>query len=86
MANALQPTLGGTSNAFVDKIAPIAPSPVTTASPLPGPNSYGWNNTSVTVALNSTDNPAVPGSSKSSSLSAGPRISDCKLWWEIVLP
>src|SRR5438552_856108 len=29
--------------------------PVTTATALPGPNTNGWNNTNVTVSLNSTD-------------------------------
>jgi hypothetical protein len=52
--NALQPTLAGVINAFVAK---IAPTPVTSANLSPGPNSYGWNNTSVTVYLNATENP-----------------------------
>jgi len=60
-ANALQPTLGGVQNAFVAKIAGDDTPPTSTAMPSPGPNSYGWNNTSVTVALNAIDNPGGSG-------------------------
>jgi hypothetical protein len=35
--------------------------PVTTAASSPSPNSYGWNNTNVTVQLNATDNPGGSG-------------------------
>jgi uncharacterized repeat protein (TIGR03803 family) len=35
--------------------------PTTTANPLPVPNSYGWNNTNVTVTLDATDNPGGSG-------------------------
>ncbi len=35
--------------------------PVTTASTLPGPNGNGWNNSNVTVTLNSTDNGSARG-------------------------
>jgi hypothetical protein len=60
-ANALQPTLGGVQNAFVAKIAGDDTPPTSTAMPSPVPNSYGWNNTSVTVALNAIDNPGGSG-------------------------
>jgi hypothetical protein len=35
--------------------------PTTTAISSPSPNSYGWNNTNVTVTLNATDNPGGSG-------------------------
>jgi hypothetical protein len=35
--------------------------PVTTATPVPGPNANGWNNTNVTVNLNATDQPGGSG-------------------------
>ncbi len=35
--------------------------PTTTATPSPGPNVNGWNNTTVTVALAATDNPGGSG-------------------------
>jgi hypothetical protein len=35
--------------------------PVTSATPVPAPNSNGWNNTNVTVTLNSTDNQGGTG-------------------------
>ena len=35
--------------------------PTTTATASPGSNSYGWNNTDVTVNLNATDNPGGSG-------------------------
>src|SRR5262249_44794716 len=35
--------------------------PITTATPTPGPNSSGWNNTSVTVALSAVDNSGGTG-------------------------
>jgi hypothetical protein len=62
-ANALQSTLAGSQNAFVAKIASIQDTtpPATTAIPSPGPNGYGWNNTSVTVALSAIDNPGGSG-------------------------
>jgi hypothetical protein len=44
------------TNGPVDNIPPT-----TTATPSPGPNSHGWNNTNVTVNLNSTDNPGGSG-------------------------
>jgi hypothetical protein len=61
LANALQPTLGGFENAFIARIASDTILPVTTATPSPIPNSNGWNNTSVTIALNATDNPGGSG-------------------------
>jgi hypothetical protein len=62
-ANALQSTNAGSQNAFVAKIASIQDTtpPATTAMPSLGPNSYGWNNTSVTVALSAIDNPGGSG-------------------------
>ena len=54
-AGAFQTTYAGEGDAFVTKIASENSLPITTAIPSPGPNSNGWNNTSVTVALNSTD-------------------------------
>jgi len=61
-AGAFQTTFGNSNlEGFVTKIASINPDtipPITTATPLPGANSYGWNNTNVTVTLNSTDNEA----------------------------
>ena len=35
--------------------------PVTTATPVPSPNSNGWNNTSVTLTLDATDNSGGSG-------------------------
>ena len=35
--------------------------PTTSVNASPGPNSYGWNNTNVTVNLNATDNPGGSG-------------------------
>jgi hypothetical protein len=35
--------------------------PITNATPSPGPNRYGWNNTNVTINLNATDNPGGSG-------------------------
>jgi hypothetical protein len=35
--------------------------PTTTATASPGPNSYGWNNTNVTVTLSGTDNAGGSG-------------------------
>src|SRR4029077_3292852 len=35
--------------------------PTTLATPSPGPNSNGWNNTSVSVSLTATDNPGGSG-------------------------
>jgi len=35
--------------------------PTTLATPFPGPNSNGWNNTSVSVSLTATDNPGGSG-------------------------
>ena len=45
----------GNSHGFIRYSLDSTP-PVTTASPSPGPNSNGWNNTDVTVTLSSTDN------------------------------
>jgi hypothetical protein len=62
--NPLQPALDGIADAFVVKIASVGSDttpPTTTANPSPGPNSNGWNNTSVTVTLNATDNPGGSG-------------------------
>jgi hypothetical protein len=44
-------------NAVVKQVVPPDKTPpVTTATPSPGPNVNGWNNTNVTVTFNSTDN------------------------------
>ena len=45
----------GNSHGFIRYSQDAIP-PVTTATPSPGPNSNGWNNTDVTVTLSSTDN------------------------------
>jgi Beta-propeller repeat len=63
--NAIQSSSGGGPyDAFVSKIGSIgsdnAP-PTTTAIPSPGPNSYGWNSTNVTVNLSATDNAGGSG-------------------------
>jgi hypothetical protein len=60
-ASALQSTLRGAENIFVAKISSDNIPPTTTAIPSPGPNGNGWNNTSVTVELNATDNPGGSG-------------------------
>jgi hypothetical protein len=55
---------GGGYDAFVAKIASISSDttpPITTATPSPIRNVYGWNNTNVTVSLNATDNPGGSG-------------------------
>jgi hypothetical protein len=52
---AFQTTYAGNGDAFVTKIASENTLATISAIPSPGPNSYGWNNTSVTVALNATD-------------------------------
>ena len=63
--NPLQSTNGGVGgegeDAFVAKIASENTLPTTTAIPVPGPNSYGWNDTGVTVALNDSDNTGGSG-------------------------
>ncbi|MGC1834093.1 MAG: SBBP repeat-containing protein, partial [Candidatus Acidiferrales bacterium] len=65
-ANALQPApvVAGAVQAFIAKISSASSDdipPTTTAIPSPSPNSYGWNNTSVTVALEATDNTGGSG-------------------------
>jgi hypothetical protein len=52
---AFQTTYGGEGDAFVTKIASESTLPTTAAIPSPGPNNYGWNNTSVAVRLNASD-------------------------------
>ena len=54
---------GNPSNSSVGVLLNISDNipPTTTAIPSPGPNGYGWNNTSVAVALNSTDNTGGSG-------------------------
>jgi hypothetical protein len=42
-------------------LSPDAIPPTTTATPSPGPNANGWNNTNVTVAFHSVDNPGGSG-------------------------
>jgi hypothetical protein len=57
--NPLQPANAGGEDAFVVKIASVSTDnipPTTIATPSPVPNSNGWNNTNVTVALHATDN------------------------------
>ncbi len=61
-AGAFQTIFGGNRDAFIAKIPPPDTTPpVTTASPAPGPNASGWNNTNVTVTLTATDNPGGSG-------------------------
>ena len=45
----------GNAHGFIRYSSDTIP-PVTTATPSPGPNSNGWNNTDVTITLSSTDN------------------------------
>ena len=52
---AFQTTYAGNGDAFVTKIASENALPTISAIPSPSPNGNGWNNTSVTVALNATD-------------------------------
>jgi hypothetical protein len=52
---AFQTTYAGGGDAFVTKIASESTLPTTAAIPTPRPDSYGWNNTSVTVRLNASD-------------------------------
>lgn len=57
-------SISGLFNVFV-KVAQQQNSdttpPVTTASPSPGPNSAGWNNSNVTIQFSATDNPGGSG-------------------------
>lgn len=54
-AGAYQTSLAGSSNGFVLKLA-LNANPGITASPSPGPNASGWNNSAVTVSFT-----CVPG-------------------------
>jgi beta-propeller repeat-containing protein len=63
VVNALQPQLAGGSDAFVAMLTTAVDTipPRTTATPSPGPNANGWNNTTVTVTLSAVDNPGGTG-------------------------
>jgi hypothetical protein len=54
--------------------------PVTTASTSPGPNANGWNNSDVTISLNSLDNPGGSGLKQPTYSASGARLEGRSLF------